>query len=89
MELTDFINSCNKKFNCCHCWKEISWWFAYYWWWITSEDALKRHEEECEENPKSKKWILKTFILKCQKSADVYNCLNCKHFQKGCEGSKK
>jgi len=76
------------KTNCNYCWKEFN---DYIWschaasW----ENQKNSHEiNDCEDNPNNYKWILKSFIFKCQQTAKVFDCLNCKQFQKTCEWTK-
>lgn len=83
-----FIEKCTEKLTCRHCWAQITWWFSHYGWWITSEDALKRHEEQCSKNPDSLEWRILSDIKRCQLEARIFDCLNCQHYHKRCSGTK-
>lgn len=83
MELTVY-DKFNEVLKCSHCGEDIIWGFSYYWWGISSEDKVKKHEKECDQNPQSDGGKLKSFILKCQTTAKVFDCLNCKQFQDRC-----
>jgi len=70
---------------------------------INGEEALENHKDRCEWTELGKKNIakrdlldgttqrkvLESFIIVCQQTAKVFDCLNCKQYQIKCEWTKK
>lgn len=94
MEINKRREECEKIYHCRYCGKGITWWFDSWHYYkpptgLKAKDALDRHEKDCEKNPNSKENRLHRDIARCKTQARISECLNCKHYQKKCDGIEK
>ena len=67
--------------DCKYCWQDFS--NTPY-----TEIARDVHQKKCERNDQNPQNVLNRFVIKCQQQAKIFDCLNCKQFQKTCKWAK-